>query len=91
MAKRSVTKAVALLLCFAFISLAVPNLISAERKAPGFSMRILWEKPLSLLSSIFPFLGINHHKNVVIKNSSDSSKVVMPTGDLMSGKPGDSR
>jgi hypothetical protein len=91
MAKRSWTKATALLLCLVFLSLAVPNLIGADRRTPRFDVRILWEKPLSFLASIFPFLGIDHHKNTVIRNSSDSSRVVMPTGDLNSGKPSDGK
>jgi len=91
MAKKSWSKVIALLLCFVFVSLAVPNLIGADRTNPRFDVRILWEKPLSLLASIFPFLGINHHKNTVIRNSSDSSRVVMPTGDIGMGKPSDGK
>ncbi len=82
MAKKSWSKVIALLLCFVFISLAVPNLMGADRKTPRFDVRILWEKPLSLLASVFPFLGINHHKYTVLRNSSDSSRVVVPTGDM---------
>ena len=89
MAKKSWTKTTALLLCLVFLSLSVPNLIGADRRPARFDVRILWEKPLSLLAYIFPFLGIDHHKNTVIRNSSDSSRIVVPTGDISSVKFGD--
>ncbi len=91
MAKKSWIKAVALLLCFAFVSLSVPNLVSAERKAPKFDVRVLWEKPLSLFASLFSFLTVDHHRNTVIRNSSDLSGIVVPTGDISSMKTGDNK
>jgi len=94
MRKRTLTKGVALLLCFAFVSLAVPNLIRAERKAPKIDIRLLWEKPLSFFSSFFPILSpifAQNKKSKEVRNTSNSSRMVVPMGSTPIAKPSDEK
>ncbi len=82
--KRPYFKAVAVVLCFAFVLMTVPGL-RAEKKAAKIDFRLLIKQPRLLLSYLLPFLGDNGTKASISKAPSFSK--VKPTGDVPIAKP----
>jgi hypothetical protein len=83
--KRPYFKAVAVVLCFAFVLMTVPSL-RAEKKAAKIDFRLLIKQPRLLISYLLPFLGDNGTKASISKVPSFSK--VKPTGDSPSPRPG---
>jgi hypothetical protein len=87
--RKFILKPVSILLCFAFILLAVPALNSAERKAPKSSLIVLINQPVQMLTSLFPALTAFFRSGSRGQESSLSSgATVRPTGDISIGRPG---
>jgi hypothetical protein len=94
MYKKFFFKAVAIMVCLVFLTLCVPGLISAEKKSPKPNSKLLFEKPLRLISSIFPVFSYifdtgsqdNFSKNAPSSTSSGKVKI---TGGLASPKVSD--
>jgi hypothetical protein len=84
--KKSHFKAVAVVLCFAFVLMTVPSL-NAEKKAAKIDLRLLIKQPGVLLSYLFPFLSDNG-RSVSVSKSAPSYSKVRPTGDSPSPRPG---
>jgi hypothetical protein len=84
--KKSHFKAVAVVLCFAFVLMTVPSL-NAEKKAAKIDLRLLIKQPGLLLSYLFPFLSDNG-RSVSVSKGSPSKSRVKPTGDSPSPRPG---
>ena len=84
--KKSHFKAVAGVLCFAFILMTVPSL-NAEKKSAKIDFRLLIKQPGLLLSYLFPFLSDNGRSVAVSKSAPGISKV-KPTGDVPIARPG---
>jgi len=92
MHKKFFFKAVAIMVCLVFLTLCVPGLISAEKKSPKPNSRLLFEKPLRLISSIFPVFSYifdtgsqdNYSKNAPTSTSSEKVKI---TGGLQVARP----
>jgi len=82
--KRPYFKAVAVVLCFAFVMMTVPSL-KAEKKAAKIDFRLLIKQPRLLISYLLPFLSDNGTKVSVPKAPSYSK--VKPTGDVPIAKP----
>jgi hypothetical protein len=82
--KRPYLKAVAVVLCFAFVLMTVPSL-RAEKKAAKIDFRLLIKQPRLLLSYLLPFLSDNG-TNVTVSKARSYSKV-KPTGDVPIAKP----
>jgi hypothetical protein len=81
--KRSYLKAVAVVLCFAFVLMTVPSL-RAEKKAAKIDFRLLIKQPRLLISYLLPFLSDNG--KVSVPKAPSYSKV-KPTGDVPIAKP----
>jgi len=85
--KKSHYKAVAVVLCFAFVLMTVPNL-NAQKKAAKIDFRLLIKQPGLLFSYLFPFLSDNGRSVSVSKSGPTYSKSrVKPTGDAPSARP----
>lgn len=84
--KKSHFKAVAVVLCFAFVLMTVPSL-NAEKKAAKIDLRLLIKQPGLLLSYLFPFMSDNG-RSVAVSKSTPSYSKVRPTGDVPIAKPG---
>jgi len=88
--KKSYLKAVAVILCFGFLLMAVPNLNSAEKKAGKLGPLSIVSHPGSLLNALFPWLNLNidnGSKPADTKNPNIRG-IVRPTDDSSIGKPG---
>jgi hypothetical protein len=88
--KKSYLKAVAAILCFGFLLMAVPNLNSAEKKAGKLGLSPIISQPGLLLHSLFPWLNPifnNGYKPPDFKNLTWHG-IVRPTDDSSIGKPG---
>ncbi len=88
MRKSFIAKAVALALCLVFVGISASGLFAAEKRVSKIDARLLLQRPVQFLISVFPALGsvFNSHRNPIITGSSSSS-VVKPTGELVSGRP----
>ncbi len=89
--RKSLIKVVAILACLAFTVSLVPAIYAAEKRITRDD-RLIMQKPLNMLISIFPFLG-----SVVDTGSKASSnptvkKSLKPTAEiLVPTKPGNGR
>ena len=92
MRKNLLSKAMAIAICLAFITLFVPGLNSAEKKAQKSEGKPLLMKPLLLLYSIFPFfnslfdIGNDEIPSKIVSGSNSSGKVRI-TGGIPQPKP----
>jgi hypothetical protein len=94
MRKKFFVKVVALVVCFAFLSLTIPGLYAAEKKPHKYDAKTYITKSWLVLSSVFEFFNNIFHPTKSLdpaKNSpnSNSSMVAQPTGDSPSPKIGD--
>ena len=86
MRKSFTAKAVAIVLCFVFVGITASGLFAAEKRTSKVDARLLFQRPVQFLITIFPalgniFIGQKKHAN------SSSSSVIKPTGDLVIGRP----
>jgi hypothetical protein len=90
---KSLVKATAIAVCFAFLLLSFPGLIQAKPKTPRISFK-WFEKPVYLIAELMNFLPIYtipgyspfkdiHVKTVVSKSGSN----IKATGGLSSHRP----
>jgi hypothetical protein len=88
MRKNFVTKAVALALCLVFVGISASGLLAAEKRVSKIDVRLLFQRPVQFLISVFPALGsvFSIHKRQ-IGSVDTSSSIVKPTGDLVIGRP----
>ena len=85
--KKSLLKPVAVLLCFGFLLMAVPNLNSAEKKTAKLNIKLAITQSIT---SLFPWLAALIGSGSKTKGSTLPSfgGIVNPTGDAPIGKPG---
>ena len=85
--KKSLLKPVAVLLCFGFLLMAVPNLNSAEKKTAKLNIKLAITQSIT---SLFPWLAALIGSGSKTKGSTLPSfgGIVKPTGDAPIGKPG---
>jgi len=92
---KKILRIVAIVTCFAIISLSVPSVANAKDDAGKFSFRVFVMKNLKYFRSLLPFLGIdaddapapNKHKiSKMDSNSELPQKVRKITGTLSSLK-----
>ena len=88
MRKSFITKTVALALCLVFVGISASGLFAAEKRVSKIDARLLLQRPVQFLISVFPALGsvFNVHKKQ-IGTVDSSSAIVKPTGDLVIGRP----
>lgn len=88
MRKNFVAKAVALALCLVFVGISASGLFAAEKRVSKIDARLLFQRPVQFLISIFPALGsVFNVRRTPINSGDSSSSVVKPTGELVSGRP----
>ena len=85
MRKRTIARAVALALCFVFIGITASGLFAAEKRSAKLDARLLLQRPVHFLISVFPGLGsiLIGHKKI----GTPSSSIIKPTGELATGRP----
>jgi len=85
--KKSLLRPVAVLLCFGFLLMAVPNLNSAEKKTAKLNLKLAITQSIT---SLFPWLAALIGSGSKTKGSTLPSfgGIVKPTGDAPTGKPG---
>ena len=89
--KKSFHKAVAVLVCFGFLLMAVPNLNFAEKKTPKLNLTLQLSQSGQMLAALFPGLNpiLNSgSKGKISRGTPSSGGIVRPTGDSPIGKPG---
>jgi len=89
--KKSFHKAVAVLVCFGFLLMAIPNLNFAEKKTPKFNSALLLSHSGQMLAALSPGLNpiLNSgSKGKISRGTPSSGGIVRPTGDYPIGKPG---
>ncbi len=88
MRKSFIAKAVALALCLVFVGVSASGLFAADKRVSKIDARLLLQRPVQFLISVFPALGSVFNVRRTPANSGDSSSpVVKPTGELVSGRP----
>jgi hypothetical protein len=82
-------KTVAVVLCFAFLLLAVPSLNFAE-KTTKFDFKTLLKVPVNLFNSLVPFISsiFTPATKEAYQSGNSFAGKVRPTGDSSIGKPG---
>lgn len=89
--RKSFIKIVAILVCLVFTISLVPALYAAEKRISRDD-RLIMQKPLSLLVSIFPFLGSVIDTGSKSIASPTVKKSLKPTAELqVGGKPSNDR
>ena len=89
--RKSLIKVVAILACLIFTISLVPAMYAAEKKISKDD-RLVFQKPLSLLVSIFPFLGSVVDTGSKASTSTTVKKSLKPTAEIQIGtKPGNER
>jgi len=88
MRKTFVAKTVALALCLVFVGISASGLFAAEKRVSKIDVRLLFQRPVHFLISVFPALGsvLNPNKSPLVTGNSSNS-VIKPTGELASGRP----
>jgi len=89
--RKSLTKAIAILVCLVFTISLVPAMYAAEKKVSKDD-RLLLQKPMSLLVSLFPFLGstLGNSSKTLSNGNVPSKKSLKPTAEIRIGtKPAD--
>jgi hypothetical protein len=88
--KKSYLKAVAVILCFGFLLMAVPNLNSAEKKAGNIGLSPIFSQSGLLMNSLFPWLNpiFSHGSKPADTKNQFGHGVVRPTDDMNTLKPG---
>ena len=89
--RKSLIKVVAILACLIFTISLVPAMYAAEKKISKDD-RLVFQKPLSLLVSIFPFLGSVVDTGSKASTSTTVKKSLKPTAEIqIGGKPANER
>jgi hypothetical protein len=81
-------KAAAVLLCFAFVLIAVPTLNSAVQKPMRPSLALFLNQPVQTLTAAMPFLNIFYGKDMKATKVFTGKMIVRPTTDVSIGRPG---
>jgi len=90
--RKSLTKTIAILACLVFAISLVPAMYAAEKKITRDDSRLLLQKPMNLMVSIFPFLGSVIDTGSKSSTSSTLKKTLRPTVEIQVGtKPGNDR
>ncbi|MGC8892623.1 MAG: hypothetical protein ACP5P6_08515 [Candidatus Saccharicenans sp.] len=84
--RKSLTKAIAIVVCLVFAISLVPAMYAAEKKITRDD-RLLLQKPMNLLVSIFPFLGsvIDTGNKSAASSTVTTKKTLKPTADIIIG------
>jgi hypothetical protein len=90
MRKDFIVRTVALVVCLVFIGSMGSGLIAAEKRIVKTDFRLLWDRPIQFLISVFPsFSSIfaTRGKQILSSENANLSSSVKPTGELTTGRP----
>jgi len=88
MSKKTLFKAVSLLVVFSVLALSVPNTANARENNSKFTFSQLIQHPVDFLTSLFPFLQKNQQPtNTHDTYTQDTENTVQKTGDLDIDRP----
>lgn len=82
--RKSFNKIIAFLVCLVFAISLVPAMYAAEKKISK-NDRLLLQRPMSLLVSLFPFLGSFADSGKSVPSSISSGKTLKPTAEIQIG------
>jgi len=91
--RKSFNKIIAILVCLVFAISLVPAMYAAEKKISKHD-RLLLQKPMSLIVSLFPFLGsfADNSTGKTVNSTISSGKTLKPTAEILIGtKPANER
>ena len=87
MRKSFIAKAVALAVCLVIVGTSASGLFAADKRTSRVDARLLLQRPIHFLISVFPALGSVFSPSKSRLNTGNSSSIVKPTGELVSGRP----
>lgn len=91
--RKSFNKIIAIFVCLVFAISLVPAMYAAEKKISKHE-RLLLQKPMNLIVSLFPFLGSfgDNSTGKSVNSTVSSSKTLKPTAEIQIGtKPANER
>lgn len=77
------------MICLVVLGITASGLFAADKKVSKVDARLFFQRPVQFFISVFPFLNtfltINPQQGL-ISNTSDSTEVIKPTGELVKGR-----
>lgn len=86
MSKKTLFKAAAIVICFAFLSLSFPGITDARPRSPKLDFHNLIKKPVFIFSSLLSFLPI-FDTGIIIVRDEDPEKPIEGTARITDGLP----
>ncbi|MBD3412963.1 MAG: hypothetical protein GF421_00835 [Candidatus Aminicenantes bacterium] len=89
MSKKTLFKAVSLVVVFSLLALALPNTAQAKQNNAKFTFAQIINQPAQFIVSLFPFLQNNSQQRTDRQDSSDQNtdQTVQKTGELDIDRP----
>jgi len=89
MSKKTLFKAVSLVVVFSVLALSFPNAANARPNNDGFTFSQLLKEPVQFFISLFPFLQKNSQQRPDRYDNSEQNteNTVQKTGDLVEARP----
>ena len=81
-------KPAAVILCLAFVLVAVPTLNSAPKQPLKLSLALFLNQPIQTLTAAFPFLSVFFGTSGKLAPATSGKSIVRPTDSINIGKPG---
>jgi hypothetical protein len=86
MSKKTLFKAAAIVICFAFLSLSFPGITDARPRSPKLDFANLIKKPVFIFSSLLSFLPIFDTGIIIVKDE-NPEKPTEGTARITDGLP----
>jgi hypothetical protein len=86
MSKKTLFKAAAIVICFAFLSLSFPGITDARPRSPKLDFYHLIKKPIFVFSSLLSFLPI-FDTGVILIRDEDPEKPIEGRARITDGLP----
>jgi hypothetical protein len=86
MSKKTLFKAAAIVICFAFLSLSFPGIANARPRTPKVDFTNLIKKPVFIFSSLLSFLPI-FDTGIIIAKDENPGKIIGGTARITDGLP----
>ena len=91
--KKRTIRLVAIIACFSILTLSVPGAIAADKKGKKINFRNIIEKPMWVLSTIFPFISpiydTGTDNSITNNNNNTYSGKIKITDSVPKAKPPD--
>ena len=86
MSKKTLFKAAAIVICFAFLSLSFPGITDARPRSPKVDFANFIKKPVFIFSSLLSFFPI-FDTGIIITTDEDPAKPIKGTARITDGLP----